>query len=227
MLRKRSKNHGDTSKRHSMFLETMTQSFNIHQDKPVRTSNISDPIPIDTTSKIPVRLSKREHTVRTTTSSASSANLKALKRSSMVLDGNLIRDYNIAIKGLNAEQHNNNNNKDNLINERNLRNNSTRSGSESSITSNGSTNSSLFSNNNSINLHDLLNEELENNDIDNFGKEPIINGTKALFVINDNMNDSGKWLDPQTDLDHIISLSNENSPIFDNEKSIRTMLEFI
>lgn len=209
-----------------MFLETMTQSFNIHQDKPVRTSNISDPIPIDIPNKMPVRLSKREHTVRTTTpsSSSSSANLKALKRSSMVLDGNLIRDYNIAIRGLNAEQQTN---KDNLINERNLRNNGTRSDSESSITSNGSTNSSLFSHNNCINLHDLLNEELENNDIDNFGKEPIINGTKALFVINDNMKDRGKWLDPNTDLDHIIPLSNENSPILDNEKSIRTMLEFI
>lgn len=224
MLRKRSKNHGDTSKRHSMFLETMTQSFNIHQDKPVRGSNISDPIPINTTSKVPVRLSKREHTARTTTSSSSSyTHSKDLKRSSMVLDGNLIRDYNIAIKGLNSEQYNTNN----VVNERHLRNNGTRSDSESSLTSNGSTSSSLFSNNNSINLHDLLNEELENNDIDNIAKEPIINGSKALFVINDNMRDQGKWLDPKTDLDHIISLSNEDSPIIDNEKSTRTILEFI
>ncbi|KAG0670514.1 hypothetical protein C6P45_002256 [Maudiozyma exigua] len=223
MLRKRSKNHGDTSKRHSMFLETMTQSFNIHQEKPVRGSHISDPIPINTTSRVPVRLSKREHSARTTTSSSSDTHLEVLKRSSMVLDGNLIRDYNIAIKSLNSEQYNTNN----VVNERHLRNNGTRSDSESSLTSNGSTNSSLFSNNNSINLHDLLNEELENNDFDNIAKEPIINGSKALFVINDNVRDQGKWLDPKTDLDHIISLSNEESPILDGEKSTRTILEFI
>jgi len=217
MLRKKTRNHGDASKRQSMFMETMVNSFSLHQDKPTNSNRpldyISDPIPMESTTRVPVRLSRREYSLRSSETKA-----KALKRSSMMLDGNIIRDYNLAVKGMNDEQ------------------NTTRSNSESSITSNQSSISSLFSNGNSNNLRDLLYEELDtvqmandNNSSknDTLCVEPL-QGTKALFMIKDNMRDNGSWLDPQEI--GINVFSNETTPELNrsnNKKFSRTVLDFI
>ncbi|SMN20337.1 similar to Naumovozyma dairenensis NDAI_0A05580 hypothetical protein [Maudiozyma saulgeensis] len=220
MLRKKTRNHRDSSKRQSMFMETMVNSFSLHQDKTENNQTpldyISDPIPIDT-SAVPVRLSSR----REISSRSSEARAKMLKRSSMMLDGNIIRDYNLAVKGLSAQH---------LVNDEQ---NTTRSDSETSIASNRSATSSLFSNGNSTNLRDLLYEELDtiqltNNNKNNKSRTGSLQGTKALFMIEDNMRDNGSWLDPQ-EIGISVS-SNESTPELNrlnNNKFSRTVLDFI
>lgn len=223
MLRKKSRNHADPSKRQSMFLETVSHSLGMHQSRNRSSEYISEPVLIDTTSsRIPVRLTKREPTgatvvhsnsirtrppTRTTHSSRSTA---ALKRSSMVLDGNMIRDYNNAMRGMDPAGQN-----------------ATRSDSDSSITSSDSTASSLFSNGNSTNLRDLLYEELDD-ETSQKGMTPsdasaqfLTQSTKALFMVKDNMHEQGTWLGLDDTLGSVYPNTNEQIT------HTRTALEFI
>lgn len=223
MLRKKSRNHTDPSKRQSMFLETVSHSLGMHQSRNRSSEYISDPVLIGTTSsRIPVRLTKREPaaasaasasirtrpSVRTTHSSRSAA---ALKRSSMALDGDMIRDYNIAMRGMDPAAQN-----------------TTRSDSDSSITSSDSTASSLFSNGNSVNLRDLLYEELDDEssrksvagNLDTATQFPL-HSTKALFMVKDNMHEQGTWLGVDDTLGSFYPNSDEHAPYS------RTALEFI
>lgn len=206
----------DTSRRGSTFLENDLNSSYLY---PSRNESMDC---IDASqnyrSKIPVRFTRKD-SERTKKALKS----RTLKRSSMALDGSMVRDYNLAVQGLNMSS--NTSEKNSKNNDKPQPHKTVRSDSELTLTSNDSITSSIFSNDGDVSLIDLLYEELSTIADTKDKLENNLHCSKALFMIKDNYKENGIWLD----------VNQGNSPKDKNADHLsdtikdyaRTTLEFI
>ncbi|EJS44802.1 YBR071W [Saccharomyces arboricola H-6] len=156
----------DMKKRQSMFLGSKTSATSLSSDFANSHSKTKQ---------------KKQESSSSLFSSLTHKNRSNLKRSSMLLDETVLKDYHSAIKHMQMD-----NAKEEKLRFAPSPTQSTRSESDASLSSSKSAMSSIFSLENDYSIHDLLYEEIEEMDKETDG--PKVNNTiamdesKALFV---------------------------------------------